>query len=397
MKQLFRSFFIFFAGVTFFIKPLVFPLRAAQAEEVKEIMVEGVGVVIQDDQSMARDRAIEDALRKAVEQAVGTLVESETRVRNYQILSDDIYSRSTGYVQSYQIVNELLSENILKITIKAFVSIGSLSEDLKAVGILLKRLDKPRVMVLIEEKNNALDKDTPLHQTEDTLIQMLSEKSFSFVDRQIVRQMSDEKKAKLAQSENIKAATSFGIQQGAELLIIGKAVVEKTKKSLSKMLGPMGSYRATVSLRAIKTETGSLLALANGSGVAVHINPLTGGNEAVKKAARQASEQLMNGLISRLNQEVGGVLSVQLVITGLNDQLLVALKNDLKSRIRGVQDIHQRFFGAGVVNLDVDIKGTAQMLADELTRKKFFKYNLSMVSYSPNRIELQLIPKDSLP
>jgi len=397
MKQLFRSFFIFFAGVTFLVKPLVLPLRKAQAAEVKEIMVEGVGVIIQDDQSMARDRAIEDALRKAVEQAVGSLVESETRVRNYQILSDDIYSRSSGYIQSYQIVNESLSQNILKVTIRAVVSIGNLSEDLKAVGILLKRLDKPRVMVLIEEKNDALNEDTFLHQAEDTLIQMLSEKNFSFVDRKVIYQMSGEEKAMLAQSENIKAATSFGIQQGAEILIIGEAVVKKTKKSLSKMLGPMGSYRATVSLRAIKTDTGALLALANGTGVAVHINPLTGGNEAVKQAARRASEQLMNGLINRLNKEVGSVLSVQLVIAGLNDQLLVDLKNDLKSRIRGVQDIQQRFFGDGVANLDVEIKGTAQMLADELTRKKFFKYNLSMVSYSPNRIELQLIPKDSLP
>jgi hypothetical protein len=360
-------------------------------------MAEGVGIVIQDERSIARDRALDDALRKAVEQAVGALVESQTLVRNYQILSDDIYSRSSGYVQSYQIINESSSGNILKVTIKAVVSMVILGEDLKAVGIILKRLDKPRVMVMIEEKNAAMEEDIPLHQTEDTIIRLLSEKGFSLVDRRIAGQMSDEEETGLSADADIAAAASLGLQEGAEVVVIGKTLVEKADKSLSKMLGPMGSYRATVSIRAVKTDTGDLLALADGAGLAVHVDPMTGGNEAVKKAAQQAAESLVGDLVSRLNKEAGGVLTVQLVVTGLNDRLLVALKNDLKSRIRGVQDIHQRFFGAGVANLDVDIKGTSQMLADELTRKKLSKYDLSMTSYSPNRIELQLIPNGSLP
>ncbi len=383
---------IWFLLVTF----LKFP-SSVNAEEIKEIVAEGVGVVIQADQAIARDRAVEDALRKAVEQSVGTLVESETQVRNYQVLSDDIYSHSSGYVQSYQIINESLEGNILKITVKAAVSLGSLTDDLRAVGILLKRLDKPRIIVVIDEKNTALDEDTPLHQTEDTLIEKLSAKGFSFVDRRLVNQKLESEKARLAEGEDIGFITSFGLQEGAEVAIIGKTLVEKNPNPAYQKLGPLESYLATVSIRAVKTDTGSLLALANGTGAALHINPLTGGNEAVKKAAQQASEHLINNMIDRLNREMGGALTVQLIITGLNDQLLVALKNDLKSRIRGVVDVHQRFFGDNTANLDVEIKGTSQMLADELTRKKFGKYDLSMISYSPNMIKLQLIPKGSLP
>ena len=393
MKLFIRFLFIALVGFS-----SVICSSSAGAGEVKEIVAGGGGVVVQDDQTIARDRAIEDALRKAVEQAVGTLVESETRVRNYQLLSDDIYARSSGYVQSYQIIDESLQENILKVTIRAVVSLGNLSNDLRAIGILLKRLDKPRVMVIIEEKNTALDNnDTPLHQTEDTLIERLSEKGFSLVDHQIVRQKLDGDKLQLAIDGDVGAAASLGLQQGAEVVIIGQTIVEQTKNPAFKKLGPLGSYQATISIRAIKSDTGGLLALATGTGVGLHINPLTGGNEAIKKAAQQASEYLINDLISRLNKEVGGTLSVQLVITGLNDKLLVTFKNDLKTQIRGVQDIHQRFFGDGVANLDVDIKGTSQMLADDLTRKKFRHYSLSMTSYSPNKIELQLIPQGSLP
>jgi len=43
---------------------------------------------------IARDHAIKDALRKAVEQAVGTFIFSETVVENYEVLSDRIYSKA---------------------------------------------------------------------------------------------------------------------------------------------------------------------------------------------------------------------------------------------------------------------------------------------------------------
>ncbi len=50
----------------------------APGQQVQTITAEGVGVVIGGDRAIARDQAINDALRKAVEQAVGTLVSSET-------------------------------------------------------------------------------------------------------------------------------------------------------------------------------------------------------------------------------------------------------------------------------------------------------------------------------
>lgn len=382
--------------ICWFFATLIWSIPLVNAQEIQEITAYGVGVVIQGDQAIARDRAVDDALRKVIVAAVGTLVEPETRIRNYQTLSDDIYSRSSGYVQSYQILDETSAEDIIKITIKAVVSRINLSDDLQAVGIHLKYQDRPRVMVIIEEKNSALSEDVPLHQTEDILIRMLTEKGFSFVDRQIVRQQLENEDSKLTPDGDIAALASLGRREGAEVVIIGKTLVEKTETSISK-LGPMGSYRASVSIRAVKSDSHALLALANASAVSVHINPLSGGAEAVKKAALEASDNLIDDLIDRLDKEVGGILTVQLVITGINDRLLVVLKNDLKSRVRGVQYIHQRFFGAGVAKLDVDIKGTSQMLADELTRKKFSNYTLSMSSYSPDRIELQLFPDGSLP
>ncbi|MBK8013615.1 MAG: hypothetical protein IPK13_19965 [Deltaproteobacteria bacterium] len=66
--------------------------RAALAETTT-VEVEGVAAIVKDDVAVARDRALDDARRKAVEQVVGTVVSSETLSENFQIVEDRIFAR----------------------------------------------------------------------------------------------------------------------------------------------------------------------------------------------------------------------------------------------------------------------------------------------------------------
>ena len=58
---------------------------AATAQQIES---EGVAVIRQGNVGVARDQSLEDALRKAVEQAVGTFIESESRVENFRLLAE---------------------------------------------------------------------------------------------------------------------------------------------------------------------------------------------------------------------------------------------------------------------------------------------------------------------
>src|SRR3972149_10885828 len=60
---------------------------------VKIVEASGFASVIGRDAAMARDGAVDDALRKAVEQAVGTMVSAETMVENYQVLKDSVFTK----------------------------------------------------------------------------------------------------------------------------------------------------------------------------------------------------------------------------------------------------------------------------------------------------------------
>lgn len=96
---------------------------------------------------VARDRAIEDALRRAVEQALGTFISSETMVENYRLIQDRILSRAEGYVAGYRIVSEGIQDSLYRVRILARVRKGRLQDDAEAIKNLIMRRGRPLIYV----------------------------------------------------------------------------------------------------------------------------------------------------------------------------------------------------------------------------------------------------------
>ena len=72
----------------------------AFAAATANVEAEGQAMIKNGDEPAARDRALEDAQRKAVESAVGTMISAETVMENYQIISDRILAKSAGYIKN---------------------------------------------------------------------------------------------------------------------------------------------------------------------------------------------------------------------------------------------------------------------------------------------------------
>jgi len=62
--------------------------QAQQANQT--VMAKGIATVFAEDKALARDQAINDALRKAVEQTLGTFVQASTLVQNNMVVEDNI-------------------------------------------------------------------------------------------------------------------------------------------------------------------------------------------------------------------------------------------------------------------------------------------------------------------
>lgn len=109
-------------------------VSSGEEKELIEVVATGIG---QDS-----DSALKNALRAAIEQAVGTLVDSETMAQNDEVMNDKILSYSAGFVESHKIIGEPKTrDGLVTIKIQAQVKRTQLTEKLKAANIHIKEID----------------------------------------------------------------------------------------------------------------------------------------------------------------------------------------------------------------------------------------------------------------
>ena len=114
------------------------------APSSRDVQIIGVGTVFNNDVAAARDRALDDALRKAVEQTMGTFIDATTKVENYMVVEDRILNWSRGYVSNYQILSEFKkSPELYEVQIQATVDMSNLQKDSQAVVNLIHNFGNP--------------------------------------------------------------------------------------------------------------------------------------------------------------------------------------------------------------------------------------------------------------
>ncbi len=390
-----------FIRIPFLLLSLVLSASAVLAQESRTVTAEGVAVVQGGNMDIARDAAITDAQTRAVEQAIGTLIDSQTQVENYQVISDKILQQTKGYIRRYNIVKEVKEDNLLRVTINAEVSLSRLSDDLSAIGILLGQVHKPRTMILVAEQNvgqewyawwwgSVQGQQAEMSIIDNTLMDLFAQKGFEMIDHQVASKEMKVTQAYNVQDLSVQQAKTLGTQADAEVVIIGKGLA----KLYGNVGGGLKSVQADLTLRAVRTDTGQVLATATTHAAAVHISEITAGNDALKKAATDGADQLMGKILAQYARETGGTRSVNITVTGLASKTqFVKFKDVLRSQMRGIKDLHERSFAGGVAKISVDSKTSAQALSDELSLKDFGTFSVEVTSSTANSLELKVIPK----
>lgn len=365
-----------------------------EGEGTRTIVAEGAGVVINNDVALARDNAINDSLRKAVEQAVGTVISSETIVKNFEVINDQIYARSQGYIQNYRILDESVSDNLYRVKIDASVSLGSIKGDLQALGLLMARKGMPRIMVLIAEQNVGQMRPSyywdsvDLSVCENVIQSNFLKDGFTFVDRVAVEGEIKTVVGRGAKVTNSSAAR-LGKQAAAELVIVGKAFA----KYAGNVAGTtMKSLQANVTARAIRADNGVVIASANERSAAVHIDDITGGSEAIRKASEKLADKLKSQIVAKWQAEVSSTALIALTVHQIKSYTdFMKLKQALKDEVRGVKNLYIRKMEAGVARMDVEMEGSALVLADRLAVKQFQGFSLEITTVGQNSIEINLV------
>jgi hypothetical protein len=359
------------------------------SESVESIIAEGMAAVQNGHEDIARDQALADALRRAVEQTVGTLIASETMVKNYEVLNDEIYSHTRGYVRQYDVLKERHDGNLFRVTIRAAVDTGQLKQDLQAMGLLYQRVKQPRFMVVIPETHIGRQPPDPAGETE--IIRQLITRGIKVVDQAQSRRIRRSDQMRTLLSGDVETAKRIGLRHGAEVMIVGEAFSEGAMRRATLI-----SVRARVEARAIRTDTGEILTadgqFAPGVDIAEHI----AGKKALAKAGERWLEANLPVILKRWETETANTSSVQIVVHGLTLKQLIQFEQVLKSQVRGVKNIQRRSFDHKVAVLEVDVQGTGQSLANDLTVRDLGYFVAEVTAFTPHRVDVEVRPKSGV-
>jgi hypothetical protein len=374
------------------------PSATPAEEAIKSTEATGQAAVV-DDVLAAKKAAMDDAMRTCVQQVASTLVSASTETDQGQLLSDKVFSHSQGYIRGYKVLEDKQDGNTWVTRLRCDVSEAKLDEDFLAFGIAYRRAGMPRVMTLIAEQSITATQatgwwqgggnSTDLRVMENAFMDRMEKSGFTFIDPEVLSgKLTLEA---IGADPNVQKAREIGRLAGAEVVVVGRAIA-KPLGELAIDNGTFYSAVANVSARAVRTDTGEVIAAAEFTSTAGKgFEQTTAGRNALSEGGRQLARDLFTKIGKVWAREQSGVKRIAMVVKGVDDYArLAAFKNVLVNSVKGVKDVQQRSMEDGRAELDVSLSGTAEGFATELATRKFQGYACKVRKVTPNAVEVEL-------
>lgn len=119
---------------------------AKDKKKVYYLQVQGEGYTYEE--------AKQQALRLAVDRAVGAVVLSETEVKNREVVRNEIIKYSSGFVEDYQVINQTNYNNVYRLTVDVWVSDSKIADRLLGGSKQDGQIDGQRHATQLESINN---------------------------------------------------------------------------------------------------------------------------------------------------------------------------------------------------------------------------------------------------
>ena len=325
---------------------------------VKTVVVDGTGAGA--DKAKARDEAIVDAQRKAVEQGVGLYLKSDTIVANMELISDVIYRHVDGYVHSYTVNDEHYNadNDLYWVRITAKVRAGKISDDLTDLADRLKVPGNPRIIIAIAPPAN----DDVRDNAQSTLTARLVEIGFKVLDADQMKTAQAKEALKMLRDGQDEALNAMALQDRADMVIVGGS----SYKDPQTVPGNEDNKfcQATLAVRAIRTDTGHIIAATAGKGVGAGQTT----DDVIDRALAAASKDwIKKNLPLLVRAIVDPSIECNLNITGCTHEDFMALDAGL-AESRFVQSTDLVAFDNEYAQMTVRYLGSVKNLSKDVAR-----------------------------
>ncbi len=307
---------------------------------------------------VAREKALDEAKRTAIEQAVGAIVESRTVVEDFQVVQDQIFSRSAGYLKNLTVLDEKKSDlGTYEITIQTEVETAEVLNDLDRFSAILGWQKNPRIAIVVDP-TVAVEFQAAAQKATGLLTAILKREGFKV----------------------FKYTGTDDIQVG---LLVGLNLEMNSKttrfKDLDLTLNEVG-------LNAYIHRTGDNEILA----AAAAVESIPGENRllAMDKGAKACVDKIWKDLRRELTaaweKEVFGQRNVYVIIKNISSVQAEQITSILEGDVGGVLGADLIAYQENTAKFDLKFRGWPNQLLNELQlshfKKKYFDIELEAIS-----------------
>lgn len=350
--------------------------------------VEDVNIVTVEGRGDSQEAALRDALRQAVEKAAGQFIHSQSQTQNYQVVLDQVLSKSAGFVKRYEPNPPLYvgpdANGIVTCRITAHVSVKEVTTEWGEIQILLQQKGKPRIMVIIGERIDGQQQEdsTVASEIEKQLLSndfpMVDKGQFNEIQRRDVRAASFE--------EDLARVIALGKQFGAEVIIVGSSQADSAgEEDLFGVKAHM--YGTTVKVRVVRTDNAALMFSENVTTRKGSRTKTGGAHAALRDAGVQMARKVQDGIVAKWGREVAEGQSINLEVSNITFGQRSKLTEVIK-KLPKVKAVQERSYAGRVAFYTVDIVGSADDLAKAMMELK--DWNLEITEASATAVKCKL-------
>ncbi|MFO7666622.1 MAG: hypothetical protein R6V76_08390 [Desulfobacterales bacterium] len=353
MKLIF--FFLFFVFFLF-----LFPLNLIAG---KIVTAKGISFFEPGRELIAREKAIDEAKRSALEQAIGATVESRTTVENFTVIKDQIMSRTAGYLKNIKIIEEKKTDmGTIEVKIEADVETSAMLEDIDRFKKVLGWQKNPRISIVIDE---------------DT------DRSFLPAARKSSALLTD----KLKQGGFTVYKYSKG-QESRMGILVGLSLELSSRQSSYQNID-LSINEISLNANIYRPDDGEIL------GTSTAVKSLPGENrlkvldEGTKYCVDSIWSDLRYKLIKVWEKELYSERDIKLLVKKIPSHARALEISDIfKSDVSGIIDANMSNFKNGIAEFDIKYKGWPEHLLNEIQMSYFKKkyFNPAVESVEGNKL-----------
>ena len=371
------------------------PAPAQDRDLNRPLVASGTRPTLEQDSADARKLALEEALRAAVEQALGWLLPSDRIVRYYPLLLDHILKEPMSYIQDYQIVHEGVTFGLYRVTVLTTLYTEGLTRKLRRLGLFLAASERPRIALLVAERTSPED---PWHWWWQT---SLAEHQQFIFSQALAKLMSDQGLVPLDPKLFLESLPEDPIYQEPELADEQGGALAKALAADVAILGQVTHLPASTgstgmasgSLRAVRVESGKILARVSGTVQVPPPSEHAASDYGFTALAERLAPHLVDGVLAPFVAVSRAPKEVTLQVEGVRSYGDLILIKEHLQRAPAVKEIRQIQLKADLGSFTLVLAGNLEDLESALEGHDFGTFVTSAEVTDENFIAVTILSK----